>query len=523
MSKKNPGMIFDASNSWCGYNHQGKLAILFALREILEVYDNSLSEEENKVNLSNCFIEIEHLEDFSLGKLNSGNAEYTSVHQVKNRATDSPSDYNSALLGLAYHVKNIPSLKNAYLHTTTEIDFKGVDFTEYLKTLITNPIDLCDILEKIKEYKADSKKKNKICEKNRGRKNSFVVQLWEALLEVNSSQEELNEDNIDDALEALKQKTEKQISDIGSLSTGQIDKIGIYPYSISGEEQLYCEVNRVEMLIEAEIEKSIDLLGLPEEWRSKQLIFNRYLILLEKLDKHIIDRNINYSLYKKEKKDRKILLSEIYEWITSEDIEISDEQFYRYKIKKMITEYSDEYCNDCKLANCDTCNLVSANNKIDQMSADETALFLALTCPNNNKKITERTFSEYLTKRRFRDPFFKGIRDIYIPFDENKQAITYNDPETKQYVLTIMENDDDEEDYEAICTDIVKNRELFELLRDYDYFISKNITVASIHDKVKEIAKIPGESAVMKEKQKEHIAHLKEVGIITLEDFEKMI
>lgn len=48
MSKENPGVIFDASNSWNGYNHQGKLAILFAIKQILEVYDKSLSTEENK-------------------------------------------------------------------------------------------------------------------------------------------------------------------------------------------------------------------------------------------------------------------------------------------------------------------------------------------------------------------------------------------------------------------------------------------------------------------------------------------
>lgn len=34
MSKENPGVIFDASNSWNGYNHQGKLAILFAIKVI---------------------------------------------------------------------------------------------------------------------------------------------------------------------------------------------------------------------------------------------------------------------------------------------------------------------------------------------------------------------------------------------------------------------------------------------------------------------------------------------------------
>ena len=68
MSKDNPGVIFDASNSWNGYNHQGKLAILFAIKLLLEVYDSNISVEENKKILHNYFIEIEYLEDFSLGK-----------------------------------------------------------------------------------------------------------------------------------------------------------------------------------------------------------------------------------------------------------------------------------------------------------------------------------------------------------------------------------------------------------------------------------------------------------------------
>ena len=72
MSKKNPGMIFDASNSWNGYNHQGKLAIFIAIKQILDVYDNSVSNNKNKENLSDYFVEIEYLEDFSLGKINDG-------------------------------------------------------------------------------------------------------------------------------------------------------------------------------------------------------------------------------------------------------------------------------------------------------------------------------------------------------------------------------------------------------------------------------------------------------------------
>jgi len=46
MSKNNPGVIFDASNSWNGFNHQGKLAILFSIKQILDIYESPISEDE---------------------------------------------------------------------------------------------------------------------------------------------------------------------------------------------------------------------------------------------------------------------------------------------------------------------------------------------------------------------------------------------------------------------------------------------------------------------------------------------
>lgn len=62
MSKEPPGVIFDASNSWNGYNHQGKLAILFAIEQILEVYDKTLSNN----NIKGC-IELSAIYDKSDG------------------------------------------------------------------------------------------------------------------------------------------------------------------------------------------------------------------------------------------------------------------------------------------------------------------------------------------------------------------------------------------------------------------------------------------------------------------------
>ena len=137
MSKENPGVIFDASNSWNGYNHQGKLAILLAIKQILEVYNKTLSVDENKHILKEYFVEIEYLEDFSIGKRNNGGEdEYFYIHQVKNHATEVAADYDSAFLGLAYHVEKMPTLKKAYLHTTTNIDFKGEKVHEYIKSCI---------------------------------------------------------------------------------------------------------------------------------------------------------------------------------------------------------------------------------------------------------------------------------------------------------------------------------------------------------------------------------------------------
>lgn len=63
MSKENPGVIFDASNSWNGYNHQGKLAILFAIKQILDIYDSTLSIDANKRVLEEYFMEIEYVEE----------------------------------------------------------------------------------------------------------------------------------------------------------------------------------------------------------------------------------------------------------------------------------------------------------------------------------------------------------------------------------------------------------------------------------------------------------------------------
>lgn len=113
---------------------------------------------------------------------------------------------------------------------------------------------------------------------------------------------------------------------------------------------------------------------------------------------------------------------------------------------------------------------------------------------------------------------FRGIRDISIPFEEDKQAITYIDKDTLQYILTTLVMNEDYDDNAKICSDIYKNKALYELFMDYNCFISRNISRHQFLTRLK-IRKNLGEDDDFDERRKEHIAHLKDVSIITLSDF----
>ena len=58
---------------------------------------------------------------------------------------------------------------------------------------------------------------------------------------------------------------------------------------------------------------------------------------------------------------------------------------------------------------------------------------------------------------------------------------------------------------------------------DYDCFISKNISVSSIQKEAQKLSISLSENAELDEKRKEHIAHLKDVSIVTLTDFKSLI
>lgn len=517
MSKENPGVIFDASNSWNGYNHQGKLAILLSIKEIVMLYDKTKTVEENKDELSKYFLEIEHLEDFSIGRIVNGKEEYLSVHQVKNHASDVATNYNSAFWGLVDHVQKIPTLKNAYLHTTTNITFTENTIKEYIENMIANPKELQDTLNKINRVRSDSDAKDEVLAIHKGRPNNFICKLKSALIERNPSEKKLNIENIEEACLALEEKINAILTAINGIQGEMLEKIDLYTYYFDGGEKKYCEVNRLKDLILDKIDETISIMGLHSYWMSQSNKERRYLLLLGKLDEHIIERNLNFPLYKRGDLDRKIYFNQILDWLICDDIDANDDEFYQYYIKERFVEVSNRFCTHCRKQDCEACLVVSALNKIANMTVDEMKQFLLLTNPNINKGMNMYTYSDYTDAKGIANPFFVGIRDIPKPFEADKTAITYVDIETLQYVLTTIILDENLDDIQSICSDVMDNRQLFELLMDCDCFISKNVDVESIATK----AMIVGKKCVEKQEQEEneHIAKLKKVRMMSLEKF----
>lgn len=521
MSKENPGVIFDASSSWNGYNHQGKLAIWFALQQIESLYNTTLSFEDNKSIMENYFLEIEYLEDFSIGRYVNGKEEYITIHQVKNHNMTAASNYDSAFLGLAYHVKCINSLQKAYLHTTKQVNLNNKPLDEYIKTLIANPNELIETLTKIHEIRNNKVKREEVLIIRKGRPSDFICKLKKALFDNNPTAEKLDDSNIDEACNKLEDEVNYQLAAIRSISDKLIKKLEIYNYDFGYEKKNYCEVNKLKGLLKTEIEKTIPVMGLKSYWSTAKNIERRYVCLLGHLDEHIIERNLNFPLYKDGILERKIKLSQILEWLASDEIDAQDDEFYHYFIKEKFFETAEKFCNHCN-KNEDECNLclvTSVINKIGSLPFEEMKKFLLLTSPNNNMGLSMITYPEYANSTKIADPFLRGVRDIPILFDEEKTAITYTDMSTLQYVLTTIVLDNMLDDIPSVCSDIVENRSLYNLLMDCDCFISKNMNVPSITQEAMKIGKAYIENRDSDDKSSEHIAHLKRVKLISLEKF----
>lgn len=520
MSIKEPGIMFDATNSWNGYNHQGKIALWYAIGEIHKLIDPSISPMLNRKKLEKYFLELEYMEDFSIGEKNQGTLQYYSVHQVKDRERNSIDAYESALLGLVKHIVDDPNISAAYLHLTQEPDLKGKTLSTHLESMIKNPKHLIAIETDINTKRQNPEyRKQFLCKKKGGPTNLKTALLY-ALSKVQPTERTLTEHNLDNAFDQLLLEIGQRKQILQTIVPTKLSHISVYTYCLDNTVQNYCGKDQAELLLKRQIKDFYDTLT-PSSYKTGQAFVDAsYLFLLGKLDQHIVDRSLNYDAYKKGHLERQILLSTIFDWLISDDIDKRDDNFYLYHIKELFFRIADCYCKVCRKRRsgyCLECQVPICKDKLGALTFKQIKDFLHITNPHISGALTMETFSKYSSSSGINNPFLSGLRDIPQAFlqEQDKIAVTYQDMECFQYALTAIAPQDTDDDNAIICSEIVKNRNVYNLLMDYDCLISKDIAVDSIQD-----AEIT-QSYRYDSKMSEHIAHCKDVRIVPLTTFTK--
>lgn len=173
--------FIDASPSWNGYNHQGKVGLFVVLDMIKR---EKISEEEMEI----WELELEWFEDFSIKK----NTEYIAIHQVKTYKSSAPSDFKEAIWILLAKLLEFENVENAYLHTVKDMSFKD------------------KLREKLKEYSIKESDKgvnipyeSKMLVRNSGKYEELFdkFSLYDYSDESNTHKYHCEMDNIEEAIE----------------------------------------------------------------------------------------------------------------------------------------------------------------------------------------------------------------------------------------------------------------------------------------------------------------------------------
>lgn len=518
MSAKDPGVIFDASNSWNGYNHQGRVALYVALETLCEKWDTSKSIEVNSENLKKYFLELEYLEDFSIGVEEEGDTKYISVHQVKCKEDDNLNSYDSALLGLIQHIIEKPEIKNLYLHVTRDLKTSSIQLSEKLNKLKAAPAFIEEQLNMIEEYRAKEELQNSLLNFKSGRRSEFKKNIVKILKDLNKG-DKIDINDLKDALDRYEQSLKERQEKFATVNEENIKKIGIYKYPFE-KETFYCPVDKIQDLILKSINKFYGCI-LPAEakYKAADTEFHKkcFLYLCGKLMHHVVERDLYYYEYKKEKRDRKIKFSQIIEWLNFDEIDKHSIEYYLDTARVNILDYISKYCENCKAqTGCkDECRIEEFRGTLVNMSFGQLKDFIYATSPQLVDELERKTYGRFVAEDVFVGHFPRGLKEIKKDFIKDKSAVTYHDNDNKEYVLTSIRLGYYTE--QSVCTEIAKNRNIDSILRECDGFISKDIDVASI-----EIAAF---SPICTEIGFDgtNITRWKNVRIIPLDDFKNLI
>ena len=299
------------------------------------------------------------------------------------------------------------------------------------------------------------------------------------------------------------------------VTNEDIKKLEVYSYS---NGNVYCELAEINDLIKVEINSYWRNTG-AEGWKCTDQNFCEmiFLCLQGLIDKHITQRHIQYN----KTAERRIGFNRIRKVLDSDDSIKRCEEYYLYNIKNKLLMMCGEYHEYCldewdseeeRVMFCKQCEVSAFYEHISRMSEDKIRDLIHTINPNVLKKIDEMNWAEYCIIDRYKNPFFKGLRDINSTFEKDRDYISYvGKNKTLNLLTTVGNRDGSKKALMRACGEIVANPNLYEILMDVNCLISRDLETDSIYDGA-------GDFLKEFEIEEEHIYHCKNIKMEPLED-----
>ena len=502
---------WDATNSWSGYNYQGKIALFVVLKKINELISMGKMDEIEKYS-----VELEWLEDFSILYKGDDGVQYKTIHQVKAKDKHNITDYEDALVKLYYKIVNYKTIEYAYLHVCKSINYNEDEWNDNVRGLVLNCRQIKALQDSIISYKCSPMKKEKVEKIYTPGRKSDINKLVKEYNEKYFANKKITVSNVDEILDKILSDLQLQIEmSQKDVKDEYIRKIELYSYP---SDDVYCKLDEINDLIKAEIVNYWRNTG-AEGWKCTDQGFCEmiFLCLQGLIDKHITQRHIQYN----KTAERRIGFNRIRKVLDSDDSIKRCEEYYLYNIKNKLLMMCGEYHEYCldewdseeeRVMFCKQCEVSAFYEHISRMSEDKIRDLIHTINPNVLKKIDEMNWAEYCIIDRYKNPFFKGLRDINSTFEKDRDYISYvGKNKTLNLLTTVGNRDGSKKALMRACGEIVANPNLYEILMDVNCLISRDLETDSIYDGA-------GDFLKEFEIEEEHIYHCKNIKMEPLED-----
>lgn len=415
----------DASPSWNGYNHQGKVGIYVAL----EMMNHIPKEDINKYEL-----ELEWFEDFSIKK----DGKYESIHQVKTYSHTATSKYKEAIWLLLAKLLDIKELGNAFLHVTQKLTN-----TEKLEKKLLTYV-MSEDAEKNTEESSQKQKTEKY---------------------------------------ATPKECRDKVNESGKYHE-LFKRFALYDY---GDGNQYCSLEGIEEATKKKLHQLIGASA--TETRVERAYYYLLGLVDKNIRERHIDIQTGYKQHKVPIKflDIENIVNENFELISKEYASYYLKNEFQSISQSYLEDLKEEYEENMILEQ-EVLRLHKTLKQINELDNEQFLDFCLKITPNNevNKELPEhiiKMIKHCLNKTGLNDGFFEMLKQIKKEFADNKW--TYNKKNTDGVNVTYLPSTITDDDHplrnRKLAKSIINNAHL-ELLNEVDKIITKSINLPTLED-----------------------------------------